>query len=406
MRQLIRNFLSLSAVNALSLLLPLVLVPILIRVLGPEPYGRVALYTYVAQIVVTLVDFGFSISAVDSVSRRAKESAVRAAELLWALSVFRMALIFALAVLSIGAFFVASVSALSVDRALALGVLLNALALGLRPWWYFQGLEQAARLVPSEMLGKIANLLGVVWLIRSPGDYVLVPVIAGATSLFASGLQYRMALSGVRRPALAECWKLALGEARLALTILPSRFAILGYTVSAPVIVRSVGGEGAVALYNVAERIFQFARVPFDLAAGSIYTRMSRAYERVVIRSTIALTVSVALLTSGLLVWIAQPVGRFFIGAESPVPLTLYAALALPAVALHGVLGSPVLIVHGYRRAFAFSLYFALLLYVLLWGGLAQLGLLSLTACLVLMAWVEYSIAGYRLTVSLRRKLI
>lgn len=71
---LIRNFSYLSLLQVFNLILPLIVYPYLIRVLGKETYGLVVFAQSLVFYLVILVGFGFNISATKEVSIHRNDS--------------------------------------------------------------------------------------------------------------------------------------------------------------------------------------------------------------------------------------------------------------------------------------------------------------------------------------------
>ena len=62
-KTLLENFLSLSSLQGVNYVLPLIVLPYLIRVLGPEKIGLIAFAQALVQYFIILTDYGFNMSA-------------------------------------------------------------------------------------------------------------------------------------------------------------------------------------------------------------------------------------------------------------------------------------------------------------------------------------------------------
>src|SRR5271170_1742956 len=76
-RRVVGNAASVMVVQAGSYILPLINIPYLLRVIGPEHYGLIAFSQAVMAYFVTLNDYGFNLSATRELAVRRDDPALR-----------------------------------------------------------------------------------------------------------------------------------------------------------------------------------------------------------------------------------------------------------------------------------------------------------------------------------------
>jgi polysaccharide transporter, PST family len=174
---------SLSAVQMVNYLVPLVVVPLVLRVIGVERFGTVTFMQSVAMILAGLCDYGFNISATRDISinrndiRKLSEVFTRVLSTKLFLFLVAAGLMYVLHLL-FSARFGAGLMVISV-LAIVLGNVLL-------PVWFFLGVEKMRYLTYLNTASKLVYLLLVILLVRKPEDDYLILLLFGlSTAVFA-----------------------------------------------------------------------------------------------------------------------------------------------------------------------------------------------------------------------------
>jgi PST family polysaccharide transporter len=172
------NITWLYGLQGLNYLIPVLLLPYLVRVLGLEQYGLIAFAQAIAQYFNIATDYGFNFSATRAIAR-SRDDKRETSRVFWTVLAIKGALLVVGAVVLAGAVFTSARlrSDANVYFAAYVGVVGNAIF----PQWLFQGMERMRSISIITGVAKLASALMVVLFVHGPGDTFL------ATLLLSSG---------------------------------------------------------------------------------------------------------------------------------------------------------------------------------------------------------------------------
>ncbi len=192
------NFISLLLLQGINYLIPLILFPYLIRVLGVDGFG---LYSFILAIVlygVMLTDYGFDLSATRLVSIHA-DNQKKLNEIFS--NVIFIKLSISLIYLLILIFLTIYVDKIAEDRALyfiAYGLILGQL---LFPVWFFQGVERMRYITVINGISKLIFTIPIFIFVKSIDDLYLVflfnslgAIVAGCIALYIALNRFKISL--------------------------------------------------------------------------------------------------------------------------------------------------------------------------------------------------------------------
>lgn len=179
-----QNFLSLLILQGANYILPLLILPYLVRVLGAEKFGLVMFAQSLAIFLTVFVDFGFNISGTREISL-AREDRDKTGQIFLAIMIIKLGLI----VVALGILFVivSTFSRFSIDAEvylLSFGVVIGQ---ALFPVWFFQGIEKMKVVTFINILAKLIFTVLVFILIKTQADYYKVPIY-NSLGFIVSGL--------------------------------------------------------------------------------------------------------------------------------------------------------------------------------------------------------------------------
>ena len=173
-RHLIENFLSLSILNGLNFILPLITLPYLVRILGPDKYGAVSFATVIVQYIVLISNYGFQYSATSQISQK-RTDLKKITEIFNAVIFIRisLALILTLLLFCFGIF----VKKIFDERLMyffSIGIIIGDIFI---PTWLFQGFEKMKFITLANFTAKVIFTLLIFIFIKVKSDYPLVLLI-------------------------------------------------------------------------------------------------------------------------------------------------------------------------------------------------------------------------------------
>jgi PST family polysaccharide transporter len=254
-----------------GLALPLVTIPYLARVLGPEAWGRVLGAQAVATLLVAIVEFGFSMSG----TRRVAQAVARG-EGLQAIvgDVLSAKIVCALAAGIVWLFLLELMPLFRGHQLILAMSLVWGVAGGLTFGWYFQGTGRAVLFFGIESLARLIGVGATFLLVHRPEDEWLA-LAANATVVclaLVATFPIVVAEAGWPKLTLRGAWNSLLGGGHLAIYVLLEGI----YNSSNRVILGFLAGPATVAIYGNAERVTDILNRGCDPASQVIYPIMCR----------------------------------------------------------------------------------------------------------------------------------
>ncbi len=275
-RQVIENFFSLSILNALNVLLPLVTLPYILHVVGRAEYGAYSYIYTIVQYVILFSTYGFNFSATKQISQcRDDEGAVSAIYSAVTASKAVIAVVVSLLLLLCSKIVLKD----------AAGVLMFLYGLGMvvgdvfTPVWLFQGLERMKYMTIVNASSKILFTVLIFMVIRSAEDAKLLILLnscgyllAGALSIFLVYKQFNLRLSKV-------AWRDVLLQLKEGSAVFGSTFGINLYRNANIIILKQFVTDDIVGLYSAAEKVVKGFQSIISPAAQALFPHLSRRFK-------------------------------------------------------------------------------------------------------------------------------
>jgi O-antigen/teichoic acid export membrane protein len=249
---IVGNAVSLYAVQGLNYLLPLLLLPYLLRILSPEGYGSIMLAQSLAGYGIILTEFGFNLTAARDISV-ARDDPERVAQIYWT-TVAAKTLLMLASGLILGIVILATPGFRSqwpVFVASSLLVVGNVAF----PQWYFQGLERLRDVAIVQAVAKCVVTASVVVFVHGPRDTWLAalimatPQLAGAAAALC--LQMPLAPSLAYKPTPTDILSALRHSGHMFASIVSTTL----YLHTNTIVLGLMSGAREVALYSIGTRL-------------------------------------------------------------------------------------------------------------------------------------------------------
>lgn len=314
-----QNITALYVLKGANVILPLVLIPYLVRVLGPEKFGLIAFAQAFIQYFSMLTDYGFNLSATRSVATF-RDDTDRISALFCAVTVIKLAMFSAGAVIL--AAVLVFVPRFGDNWPLYALVYISVLGSVLFPEWLYQGMEHMRPIPMISIVRQGLVLAGVLSLVHGPDDYLMAaglqaagPVLAGVMAMALLGkvvrLRWRWPRPSELRATLYDGWHVFLSTAAVCL-----------YTSSNVFILGLLANPAAVGYFSAAEKIIKASHDALGPISQAVYPHIagigagSRTAALRFIRKLLRVQGLATFAASALLFALAGPIITTVFGAE------------------------------------------------------------------------------------------
>jgi PST family polysaccharide transporter len=323
--------------------LPLMVMPYLSRILGPDAYGQVFMSISFGIMLSLGIEFGFYLSATREIAKHLDDENRVATTLANVLSAKLILIVVASAVAVIASMYVARFQQ---NPAFAYAGLAYAIAYGMSPMWYYRAIEKMRMQTGLEIGGQFVAILLVFILVRVPNDALLVPIFQAAGAALAAGLGYAALYRNV--PFLRPTLTGGINAIQSGWTVfLFCSFCTL-YSSAGVFLVGVLLPPSQVAFFGLAEKLFSAITssifAPFEI---TIFPRMNYLLANApdkalkLAKTGLALLLGASLIiTSGALVAAPFAVRMLFgMNFEPAAYILQLFSLALPVIAINQILG-------------------------------------------------------------------
>jgi len=281
------NFANFGLFQIISYIVPLVTIPYIVRVIGPEKFGIISIAQAVTYYLWIIADYGYSISGVRLISQN-QDSRQECSVIVKNVFVIQLVLNFfcILVLLLILEFY----KPFSAYKSIFLFYIFSIPANILLAPWFYTGMEKVKYVSTLTLFSRLIYVILIFALLKTEQDYLLIPVYY-SFSLLAGGVFSFIVLLrkfGIKigRPVALTLMTFIKRERE----IFVSSILINLYRNSNVLILSLFTGEGIVGIYSAGEKIIKAVQGTFAPITQTFYpyisrlTVTSRTHSKVVIK--------------------------------------------------------------------------------------------------------------------------
>lgn len=277
-RVVMKNVALLSVLQATTYVLPVLVLPYLFRMIGPEKFGLIAFAQAFVQYFVIVTDYGFNISATREVSICRNEHA-RVCRIFSSVMTAKFLLsLVCLVVLAFILYFVPKFRNDWLVYVLSFGGVFGST---LFPFWFFQGTEEMKPIADLNIISGFFWAVSIFLFVKGPQDYLMVPLITSASSLLTGVMGQYVVFRRFGVIFAFKGYKSVKQQLDAGWDIFISNAAINAYTTTRVFTVGLLTNNTVTGFYSIAEKVANvFQTFPLYSFSQAVFPQLSKMFHR------------------------------------------------------------------------------------------------------------------------------
>ena len=364
-KRLLSNFLSLSILQGANYLLPLITLPYLVRVLGPEKFGLIMFAQAFIQYFVILTDYGFNLSATREISIH-RDNKEKVSEIFSSVMIIK----FSLLIISfiILTFIVFSFEKFRKDWLiyyLTFGMVVGQV---LFPIWFFQGIEKMKYITFLNILAKSIFTIAIFVFVHKISDYIYVPLLNSLGFIIAGILALLIVFKGFKTNFHIPNHSIIFNYLKESTQFFLSRISVSLYTISNTFTIGLFLGNTMAGLYSIAEKIYYALIGIYQPLNDVLYPYMSKKKNISFFKKIFFVVLILSILLWLIIFFFSNDIIRilygnnFIISSNLLKLFTLLGLIMVPAI----LLGYPFVAAIGYPQYANYSVMVASIVHLVL----------------------------------------
>jgi len=273
-----QNAASLSLLQIITYILPVILIPYLFRVLGPEKFGLIAFAQAFVQYFMIVTDYGFSITATKEISLCRNEHA-KVSKAFSSVMIVKISLAcISFLLLCVIVYCIPKFRNDWLVYILSFGAVIGNT---LFPIWFFQGTEKMKYITVLNSAGGVILTFLILLCVKGPGDYLMVPLITSSVLLITGFSGLYIVFKKFRVSFKFQKYKNIRQQLKAGWDIFISVAAINAYTSTRIFILGLLTNNSITGFYSIAEKIANACQTfPLNSFSQALFPRLSSMFQK------------------------------------------------------------------------------------------------------------------------------
>ena len=329
------NFMALGILQGTNFLLPVLVMPFVIKKIGADGYGVVAVAQVVMLTFCTVTEYGFNLTATRALALQ-RDKVSENARLFFTVLAAKM--VICIALFGVLILLITLVPFFKPHFQLYLFGFTYVIGQSLLVSWFFQGMEKMKYITIYTLIARLLFVALVFAFIRDRSDNRFFILYMGVGSLVAGLLSIIKAIRQFKLPVVRPMWSDIIHELKEGWTVMLSNISINTFLSINVFILRLFTNDLVAGYYSVAEKIFLATRQIPVMFSQVIYpplcqlVQKGKASTRSFFRSVYVPFLLLVLLASALLFSFSSFIILFFLGHENGTAVLLLRLFCLGPV--------------------------------------------------------------------------
>lgn len=255
-RGLLKNILSLGAIQVINYVFPLISVPVISRILGPDKFGIISYSATFIIYFTMLITYGFDLTATRKLTKAPLNTVLR--NRIFSEVLIAKSLLFFLSV-SIFIICLYKVPLLAADKRVAIFSFLSCISVVFTQNWIFQAMQDLHKIAVLNFFSKLIFTVLILIMIKEKRDYFWQPLLASTTQILFSAISFFWAYKRYSLTFIKTSYKQVSQLLWSERTVFLSMVVISLYTTTNTVTLGLLKNETEVGYYTAAQRLTDVA---------------------------------------------------------------------------------------------------------------------------------------------------